>query len=78
MKFNTSQLATIEKLIDDRIYFLKENIFYCQNDIDYYSTKESEKEANRKAINEAVKEKNNLLNLKDNILYVKEQKTRDF
>ncbi len=49
MKFNTSQLATIEKLIDDRVYFLKENIFYCQNDIDYYSTKESEKEANRKA-----------------------------
>ena len=78
MKFNTSQLETIEKLIDDRIYFLKENIFYCQNDIDYYSTKESEKEANRKAINEAVKEKNNLLNLKNNILYVKEQKTRDF
>ena len=78
MKFNSSQLATIEKLIDDRVHFLKENIFYCQNDIDYYSTKESEKEANRKAINEAVKEKNNLLNLKDNILYVKEQKTRDF
>ena len=78
MKFNTSQLATIEKLIDDRIYFLKENIFYCQNDIDYYSTKESEKEANRKAIAEAIKEKNNLLTLKNNILYVKEQKTRDF
>ena len=57
---------------------MKENIFYCQNDIDYYSTKESEKEANRKAINEAIKEKNNLLNLKNNILYVKEQKTRDF
>ena len=37
MNFNNSQLATIEKLIDDRVYFLKENIFYCQNDIDYYS-----------------------------------------
>ena len=68
MKFNTSQLATIEKLIDDRIYFLKENIFYCQNDIDYYSTKESEKEANRKAIFEAQIEKNKLIELKDNIL----------
>ena len=74
MKFNTSQLTTIEKLIDDRVHFLKENIFYCQNDIDYYSTKETEKEANRKAIAEAIKEKNNLLNLKNNILYVKEQK----
>ena len=74
MKFNTYQLATIEKLIDDRIYFLKENIFYCQNDIDNYSIKESEKEANRKAIAEAIKEKNNLLTLKNNILYVMEQK----
>ena len=68
MNFNTSQLATIEKLIDDRIYFLKENIFYCQNDIDYYSTKETEKEANRKAIFEAQIEKNKLIELKDNIL----------
>ena len=68
MKFNTSQLATIEKLIDDRIYFLKENIFYCQNDIDYYSTKETEKEANRKAIFEAQIERNKLIELKDNIL----------
>jgi len=68
MNFNNSQLATIEKLIDDRIYFLKENIFYCQNDIDYYSTKETEKEANRKAIFEAQIEKNKLIELKNNIL----------
>ena len=68
MNFNNNQLTTIEKLIDDRIYFLKENIFYCQNDINFYSTKETEKEANRKAIAEAIKEKNNLLNLKNNIL----------
>ena len=68
MNFNNSQLATIEKLIDDRVYFLKENIFYCQNDIDYYSTKETEKEANRKAIFEAQIEKNKLIELKDNIL----------
>jgi len=68
MNFNTSQLVTIEKLIDDRIYFLKENIFYCQNDIDHYSTKETEKEANRKAIAEAIKEKNILLTLKNDIL----------
>ena len=68
MIFNNNQLTTIEKLIDDRIYFLKENIFYCQNDINFYSTKETEKEANRKAIAEAIKEKNNLLNLKNNIL----------
>ena len=68
MNFNNSQLSIIEKLIDDRIYFLKENIFYCQNDIDYYSSKESEKEANRKAIFEAQIEKNKLIELKDNIL----------
>ena len=68
MNFNNNQLATIEKLIDDRIYFLKENIFYCQNDIDFYSTKDTEKEANKKAIIEAIKEKNNLLDLKNNIL----------
>ena len=68
MIFNNNQLTTIEKLIDDRIYFLKENIFYCQNDINFYSTKETEKEANRKAIAEAIKEKNNLLDLKNNIL----------
>ena len=68
MNFNNNQLTTIEKLIDDRIYFLKENIFYCQNDINFYSTKETEKEANRKAIAEAIKEKNNLLDLKNNIL----------
>ena len=68
MEFNNNQLATIEKLIDDRIYFLKENIFYCENDINYYSTKESEKEANRKAIAEAIKEKNILLTLKNDIL----------
>ena len=68
MNFNNSQLATIEKLIDERVYFLKENIFYCQNDIDYYSTKETEKEANRKAIFEAQIEKNKLIELKDNIL----------
>ncbi len=68
MNFNNNQLTTIKKLIDDRIYFLKENIFYCQNDIDYYSTKETEKEANKKAIAEAIKEKNNLLDLKNNIL----------
>ena len=68
MIFNNNQLTTIEKLIDDRRYFLKENIFYCQNDINFYSTKETEKEANRKAIAEAIKEKNNLLNLKNNIL----------
>ena len=68
MNFNNNQLTTIEKLIDDRIYFLKENISYCQNDIDFYSTKEKEKQANRKAIQQAIKEKNNLLDLKNNIL----------
>ncbi len=78
MNFNNNQILIVEKLIDDRIHFLKENIFYCQNDIEHYSTLQSSKtqEKTEKLINqqiaEAVKEKNNLLDLKNNILKNKE------
>ena len=41
MNFNNNQLAIVEKLVDDRIYFLKENIFYCRQDIENYCTKKS-------------------------------------
>ena len=68
MYFTTNQLKLVKKLIDDRIYFLKENIFYCQNDLDYYSIKESEREGNKKAIAEAIKEKNLLIQLLNSIL----------
>ena len=72
MNFNNNQLAIVEKLVDDRIYFLKENIFYCRQDIENYCTKKSDLEANQKTINEANKELANLIELKTNILKNKE------
>ena len=72
MNFNNNQISIIEKLVDDRIYFLKENIFYCRQDIENYCTKKSELEANQKTINEANKELDNLIELKTNILKNKE------
>ena len=68
MNFNNNQLAIVEKLLDDRIYFLKENIFYCRQDIENYCTKKSDLEANQKTINEANKELANLIELKTHIL----------
>ena len=72
MNFNNNQLAIVEKLVDDRIYFLKENIFYCRQDIENYCTKKSELEANQKTINEANNELTKLIQLKTNILKNKE------
>ena len=72
MNFNNNQISIIEKLVDDRIYFLKENIFYCRQDIENYCTKKSELEANQKSINEANKELTKLIELKTNILKNKE------
>jgi len=72
MNFNNNQISIIENLVNDRIYFLKENIFYCRQDIENYCTKKSELEANQKAINEANKELANLIELKTNILKNKE------
>ena len=68
MNFNNNQLTIVEKLVDDRIYFLKENIFYCRQDIENYCTKKSDLEANQKTINEANKELANLIELKTHIL----------
>tara|TARA_R100000278_G_scaffold27399_1_gene24963 strand:+ start:288 stop:521 length:234 start_codon:yes stop_codon:yes gene_type:complete len=72
MNFNNNQLAIVEKLVEDRIYFLKENIFYCRQDIENYCTKKSELEANQKTINEANNELTKLIELKTNILKNKE------
>ena len=72
MNFNNNQISIIEKLVDDRIYFLKENIFYCRQDIENYCTKKSELEANQKSINEANHELTKLIELKTNILKNKE------
>ena len=68
MNFNSNQISIIEKLLDDRIYFLKENIFYCRQDIENYCNKKSEVEANEKSINEADKELTKLIQLKVHIL----------
>ena len=72
MDFNNNQISIVEKLVDDRIYFLKENIFYCRQDIENYCTKKSELEANQKTINEANNELTKLIQLKTNILKNKE------
>ena len=72
MNFNNNQISIVEKLVDDRIYFLKENIFYCRQDIENYCTKKSELEANHKSINEANNELAKLIELKTNILKNKE------
>ena len=72
MNLNNNQISIIEKLVDDRIYFLKENIFYCRQDIENYCTKKSELEANQKSINEANHELTKLIELKTNILKNKE------
>ena len=72
MNFNNNQISIIEKLVDDRIYFLKENIFYCRQDIENYCTKKSELEANQKSINEANHELTKLIELKTSILKNKE------
>ena len=76
MNFNNNQLAIVEKLVDDRIYFLKENIFYCRQDIENYCTKKSELEANQRSINEANNELTKLIELKTNILKNKELITK--
>jgi len=76
MNLNNKQLTIIEKLTDDRIYFLKENIFYCRQDIENYCTKKSELEANQKTINEANNELTKLIELKTNILKNKELITK--
>ena len=68
MNFNNNQISIIEKLTDDRIYFLKENIFYCRQDMENYCTKKSELEANQKSINEANNELTKLIELKVHIL----------
>jgi len=72
MNFNNNQISIIEKLVDDRIYFLKANIFYCKQDIENYCTKKSELEANKKTINEANNELTKLIELKTDILKNKE------
>ena len=67
MNFNNDQIKIIENLIDDRVFYLRENIGYCQN---YLTECRSyrELEENKKAISTSKKELNSLIEFKSYIL----------
>ena len=67
MNFNNNQISIVEKLVDDRIYFLKENIFYIKQNHSIENIRES-----RQELNEACNELEKLIELKTNILKNKE------
>ena len=67
MNFNNNQIKIIESLIDDRIFFLRENIGYCQNYLPECRTNH-ELQENQKAISTSTKELNSLIELKSYIL----------
>jgi len=67
MNFNNNQISIVEKLIDDRIYFLKENIFYIKQNHSIENIHES-----RNELIKASDELEKLIELKTNILKNKE------
>jgi len=67
MDFNNNQISIVEKLVDDRIYFLKENIFYIKQNNSIENIQES-----RQELNQACNELEKLIELKTNILKNKE------
>ena len=67
MNFNNNQISIVEKLVDDRIYFLKENIFYIKQNNSIENIQES-----RQELNQACNELEKLIELKTNILKNKE------
>ena len=67
MNFNNNQISIVEKLVDDRIYFLKENIFYIKQNNSINNINES-----RKELIKASDELEILIELKTNILKNKE------
>ena len=67
MNFNNNQIQIIENLIDDRIFFLRENIGYCKNYLPDCRTNH-ELEENQKAITTSTKELHSLIELKSYIL----------
>tara|TARA_R100001086_G_scaffold63084_1_gene29264 strand:- start:21 stop:251 length:231 start_codon:yes stop_codon:yes gene_type:complete len=73
MNFNNNQIKIIENLIDDRIFFLRENIGYCQNYLPDCRT-DHELEENKKAISTSTKELNSLIEFKSLILSNQELK----
>ncbi len=67
MNFNNNQIKIVENLIDDRIYFLRENIFHCKNYLPECRTSH-ELEENQKTIKTSTKELHSLIELKSYIL----------
>ena len=67
MNFNNNQIKIIENLIDDRVFYLRENIGYCQNYLPDCRTNH-ELEENRKAIKNSTIELHSLIELKSYIL----------
>ena len=67
MNFNNKQIEIIENLINDRIFYLRENIGYCQNYLPDCRTSH-ELEENKKAISNSKKELNQIIELKSYIL----------
>ena len=67
MNFNNNQIKIIENLIDDRIFYLRENIGYCKNYLPECRTNH-ELEENQKAIEKSTIELHSLIELKSYIL----------
>ena len=67
MNFNNNQIKIIENLIEDRIFFLRENIGYCRNYLPECRTNH-ELEENQKAIEKSTIELHSLIELKSYIL----------
>ena len=67
MNFNNKQIEIIENLINDRIFYLRENIGYCQNYLPDSRTSH-ELEENEKAINNSKEELKEIIELKSYIL----------
>ena len=67
MNFNNKQIEIIENLINDRIFYLRENIGYCQNYLPDCRTSH-ELEENEKAIINSKKELKEIIELKSYIL----------
>ena len=67
MNFNNNQIKIVENLIDDRIFYLRENIGYCRDYLPDCRTSH-ELEENHKAIEKSTIELHSLIELKSYIL----------
>jgi len=67
MNFNNNQIKIVENLIDDRIFFLRENIGYCRKSLPECRTSH-ELEENHKTIENATIELHSLIEFKSYIL----------